>query len=508
VESSERPKQPPPPTEPPPPAVDAKGGPLAKDIDDARGRMEKGQRLFADEKFAEAAAEFTSAYEKHRFSAFLFNAAVAAERAADREKAIEVYTRFLKAEPNAPDRADIEKTIERLKKEASAQTAETSASSQKAEIKSLIFVESDPPGAPVSIFEKVDPKAGMLDPKKPDAPGYKRIVSGLTAPTNLSVSSGTYFVVVEGFRDYNPTGSQFTFEDGRVYVYRAGLSQGDFVGRMEVTMPITNGQIFVDDPPPHKNAPRAVGPNSIELTPGEHKLWIEAPGFVTLEKTVNVVQGQTVKVDAPLERVGYGYLLITGDADEVEVEVDGNTIGTYKKNGDPLRIRLPAGEHEVEIDASGRKAYENFIQIPRGQEIPIRAKLEEAPGKGAAVITTLLAAGCLGGGIVLNRYVEGTVDPADDLHDPLLYTSYGIMGAAGVFAGLSIFLFIYDPNEDSTAKLLPAREFSGETDLTLPKKEATRGLQIGLGPSLAQPFPVASSASFSPPWLTVGGTLD
>ena len=114
----------------------------------------------------------------------------------------------------------------------------------------------------------------------------------------------------------------------------------------------------------------------------------------------------------------------------------------------------------------------------------------------------------MGGGIVLNRYVEGSVDPADSLHDPLLYTSYGIMGAAGVFAGLSIFLFIYDPNEDSTAKLLPAREFSGETELTLPKKEATRGLQIGLGPNLAQPLPVGTSAAFSPPWLTVSGTLD
>jgi hypothetical protein len=470
--------------------------------------MEKGQRLFADEKFAEASEEFASAYEKHRFSAFLFNAAVAAERAGNRDKAIELYGRFLNVEPKAPDRPEIEKTVERLKKEAASQATTATESSKKAEIKSLIFVESDPIGAPVIIFEKIDPKAPLLDPKKPTDPGWRRVVSGLTAPTNLSVSSGTYFVLVDGFRDYNPTGSQFTFEDGRVYVYRAGLSQGDFVGRVEISMPITNGQIYIDDPPPHKNAPRAVGPNSIELTPGEHQISVEAPGFERFEKKITIVQGQTLKIDAPLARVSYGYLLVAGDADEVEVEIDGEEVGVYKKDGEPLRIRVPAGEHEIEIDASGRKAYENLLVVPRGQEIPIRAKLEEAPGKGAAIVTALLAAGSLGGGLVLNRYVSGSVDPADQLHDPLLYTSYGIMGAAGLFAGLSIFLFAYDPNDDSTARILPAREFTGESELTLPKKDASfRGVRLGLGAAPA-PLPNQTQVGLAPPTLTLGGTLE
>jgi hypothetical protein len=433
---------------------------------------------------------------------------VAAERGGNRDKAVELYGRFLNVEPKAPDRAEIEKTVERLKKEIASQATGATESSQKAEIKSLIFVESDPAGAPVMIFEKIDPKAPLLDPKKPTDPGWRRVVSGLTAPTNLSVSSGTYFVLVDGFRDYNPTGSQFTFEDGRVYVYRAGLSQGDFVGRVEITMPITNGKIYIDDPPPHKNAPRAEGPNSIELTPGDHKIWVEAPGYERFEKKVTIVQGQTLKVDAPLSRVPYGYLLVTGDAEEVEVEVDGKDIGVFRKDGEPLRIRLPAGEHEIEIDASGRKAYENFLVIPRGQEIPIRAKLEEAPGKGAAVITTILAAACLGGGIVLNRYVEGSINPEDDLRDPLRYTSYGIMGAAGVFAGLSIFLFAYDPNDDSTAKILPAREFTGESELTFPKEEASfRGVRLGLGAAPA-PLPNQTQVGLAPPTLTFGGTLD
>lgn len=468
--------------------------------------MDRGQRLFGDGRYAEAVDEFASAYDKHKISAFLFNAAVAAERAPLRERAIELYERFLKVELAAPDRGEIEKTVERLKKELASNPAEATASSQKAEIKSIIFIESDPPGAPVEIYEKVDPKAGLLDPKRPETKGYRLVSKDLKSPTNLSLASGTYFVLVNGFRDYNPTGSQFTFEQGRVYVYRAGLSQGDFVGRVEIAVPVTSAQIYIDDPPPHRNAPRAVGPNSVELTPGKHDVWIEALGFERFQKQIVVEQGKTLKLEAPLKRVEYGYLLVSGNSDEVDVEVDDHDIGVYKRRGDPLRIRLPAGEHRVDVDAPGRKAYEDTIVIPRGQEIYMHARLEEAPGKGGAVVTTILAASCLAGGIVLNRYVAGSIAEGDNLHDPLLYTSYGLMAGAAAFTGLSIFLFVYDPSEDSSAKKTPAREFTGDTDLTLPEKEALGPRLLGLAPLFSLP-PTESAKAPVPAGLVVTGAF-
>ena len=477
-------------------------------IDDARTRMERGQRLFADGKFTEATDEFASAYEKHKFTAFLFNAAVAAERGGHRERAIELYDKFLKSEPNAPDRAEIEKTVERLKKESGSQ--EVTATSQKAEIKSLILIESDPPGAPVSIYEKTDPKAGLLDPRNPTAPGYKKVVTGLTSPTNLSLTFGTYFIVVEGFRDYNPNGSQFTFEPGRVYVYRAGLSQGDFVGRVEVNVPVSGAQIYVDDPPPHKHAPRAIGPNSIELAPGPHDFWIEAPGFEVFKKRIDVVQGKIVKLDATLDRVRYGYLLVSGNADVVEVEVDGEDIGVYKKkSGERLRIRVPAGQHDIDIDADGRKAFESTVTIPRGQEITVDAKLEDAPGKGGAIATTVLAVASLAGGVVLNRYVAGLAD-GDDLKEPLNAVSIGCFVGAGAFTGLSIFLFVYDPTDDSNAKISIPREFTGETDTPVVKEKTVSMNRVELGvmmaPTVVAPF-AAAAAPALPAGLFVSGTF-
>jgi len=503
-----------PPTPPAPKATDE------NQIDDARTRMERGQRLFADGKFTEATDEFASAFEKHKFTAFLFNAAVAAERGGHRERAIEIYEKFLRSEPNAPDKAEIEKTVDRLKKENASPPPEVTASSQKAEIKSLILIESDPPGAPVSIYLKTDPKAGLLDPKQPNAAGYKKVVTGLTSPTNLSLNFGTYFIVVEGFRDYNANGSQFTFEPGRVYVYRAGLSQGDFVGRVEVNVPVSGAQIYVDDPPPHKNAPRATGTNSIELSPGKHDFWIEAPGFEVFQTRVEITQGKIVKLDAVLERLKYGYLLVSGNADVVEVEVDGEDIGVYKKkSGERLRIRVPAGQHDIEIDADGRKAFDSVVSIPRGQEITVDAKLEDAPGKGGAIATTVLAALSLGGGIVLNRYVAGLPEGAD-LKAPLNGVSIGCFAGAGAFTGLSIFLFLFDPGDDSNAKISIPREFTGETDTPVVKEKsvsqgalprsvtAARMLEIGvlMSPSEMVPF-AAALAPALPAGLFVKGSF-
>ncbi|MFO0555196.1 MAG: PEGA domain-containing protein [Polyangiaceae bacterium] len=477
-------------------------------VEDARSRMEKGQRLFADGKFVEAADEFASAYEKHKFSAFLFNAAVAAERGQQMSRAVDLYERFLRAEPNAPDRAEVEKTVERLKKDIASSAPAPTPPPRPADIKSLIFFESDPPGAPVSIYQRIDDKAPLFDPKNPNNLGYKKVISGLTTPTNLSLNDGTYFLLVEGFRDYNPNGSQFTFESGRVYVYRAGLSQGDFIGRVEVNVPVSTAKIYVDDPPPHKNAARAVGPNMIELTPGEHTLYVEAAGFSTFEQKITITQGKTVKLDAALERVPYGYLLVSGNADEVEIQIDDNDMPPYKRRaGEPLRIRVPAGEHLVEIDADGRQEYENFLTIPPGQEIAVDARLEEASGRGGAVVTTILAAGSLAGGIVLNRYIAAGVPKSDTWYEPLFYTEIGCFVAAGVFTGLAIFLFAWEPNDPSSAQLTKPREFTGETETpAVPEKKKVSevGPSISVGLSMGAPT-LSIDATAAPTGMQLGG---
>lgn len=476
---------------PPPPSATPPASSLG-DVDDARTRMDRGQRLFAEAKYGEAVDEFRAAYEKHRFTAFLFNAAVAAERGGKRDEAIALYESFLGSEPNVPDRPAIQATIARLRSEAADE--QPSGETQKADIKSLLLVESEPDGAPVSIWQRVDPKAGPIDPQSPaSTPGYRKVMSGLRTPNNLSLSVGTYFVLVEGFRDYNPTGSLFEFEGGRVYVYRASLSQGDFVGRLEVRVPVSSAKIYVDDPK-RERAPRAVGPTNIELTPGKHVVEIDAVGFEPFKREIEVVQGQTSMLDAKLTRLPYGYVLLSGNALEVEVEIDGEESGLVRRKKGPMRVRLPAGEHELELDAEDRKAWSAMVRVPAGQEITIDAKLEEAPGKGGAIVSAVLAVGALAGGIVLRNYVDNEMAADDELRDPLSAVATGSLVGAGVFTALSVFLFAYDPTDDSTAKIGEPREFTEEAASGSPARgeeggqSAERALPLRLVPFAAAPL--------------------
>jgi hypothetical protein len=92
------------------------------------------------------------------------------------------------------------------------------------------------------------------------------------------------------------------------------------------------------------------------------------------------------------------------------------------------------------------------------------------------VVVTILSAGFLAGGIILNRY-ESSLPDSDNFKDIGRGLWIGSFAAAGAFAGLSVFLFLYDPTDDSTAKISPPREFTGELppEQELPKKPEERG---------------------------------
>ena len=62
----------------------------------------------------DAAAKFLSAYEKKPFSSFLFNAAVAYEKAKKLDRAVDMFQRYLDKDPQARDAAEVKTRIESL----------------------------------------------------------------------------------------------------------------------------------------------------------------------------------------------------------------------------------------------------------------------------------------------------------------------------------------------------------------------------------------------------------
>lgn len=441
------------------------------DVDDARKRMEKAQALFQQEKYAEAVTEFEAAYDKHHYEAFLFNAAFSAEKAGDRQRAIARYKEFLDKNPTASDSADIKQTIARLEAElagppdggATGDGGEADggappppppvATPSKTTMRSLVVIESEPPGAPLSIWERTDPTAPKFDPAGPNK-GWRQVTSGARTPHDLPLGVGHYHVIIEKFQDYRRSETDMNLAPGYVYRFKANLSQGAFLGLLRIKPSVEGAKVYVDDPPPHKHAPTGRGTVDALVESGDHQVWVVAPGHETFSKKVHVEHGDAVDVAAELARVGWGILRIDGNTDEIEVEIDGKSQGVYRAQSGPLRLELPAGRHQVEIDSSGKKAYEGEVDIPRGQEVAVHATLIDSYGRGKAIAAGIGAVGAGVAGYLLLKQSDKGGDDADLFKA----VSTGCFIGAGVLGVASVFLFIYDPNPDSLLKVDRARD--------------------------------------------------
>jgi tetratricopeptide (TPR) repeat protein len=84
------------------------------DVDAAREHYRKGKRAYDLGHFAEAAEEYERAYSAKDDSALLFDLAQARRLAGQNFQAVIAYKAFLRNEPKAPNRVEVEKRIQEL----------------------------------------------------------------------------------------------------------------------------------------------------------------------------------------------------------------------------------------------------------------------------------------------------------------------------------------------------------------------------------------------------------
>src|SRR2546423_15710364 len=80
----------------------------AEDPQAAREHYAKGLTLYDLGKYREAAAEFEASYQAAPQPALLFNLAQAYRAAGDNASALRTYRSYLRREPEAPNRAEVE----------------------------------------------------------------------------------------------------------------------------------------------------------------------------------------------------------------------------------------------------------------------------------------------------------------------------------------------------------------------------------------------------------------
>ncbi len=460
-----------------PPSSEAQAaGDNASRLDAIRDQMDRGQGLFLAQKYSEAAAVFEEGYKTYPYSAFLFNAGVCYQKLDEADKALDAFGRYLKSDPNAPDAGAVRDRVSAI--EAALAEAKAAAALSPPEegdegattpeavklpddttgMKSLVLVETDPEGAPIKVYRRTDDKAADYADGSSNE-GWK-LVAEQKSPLNLTLDVGRYHVVVEKYQDFNQSEADIDVAPGHVHHFQANLSQGEFMGFVEIASNVKGASIYLDG---SREAIWGETPHGSLIAPGPHKFVIESPGYATIEVEAEIKTGDKQILEVEMKRVNFGVLRLDADIAEVTVSIDQKPAGGWSRGQSALEVQLPAGTHDLLVSASGYKHLRKTVTIPEGQILPVRAKMIKKYPRGTAWTQAILSAGFLGAGIYLgvesNRldrelrsdqaagYLNGS-DPR--LNQGLWYSvgansAFAVGGVLGIF---SIYNFIKDPYPD------------------------------------------------------------
>lgn len=435
-------------------AVTARAQPRDNPIERARHHMELGQEAFSQGRFDEAAEQFVNAFAASPFSAFLYNAGLAQEKAGNNEKAIDFYRRYLESDPEAKDYAQVDMKIRALLSAAETpEEARPEVAISEVEMKSLISVRSNPPDATIRIL---------------DSEG--NVVSRTDGSMAQTVDRGIY-TVEASHPDYRTVQTDISVAAGQVYIVVVEMSQGAFLGFLHVTTDVPGAAVFVDD----KNKGKVgLTPWGNVLPTGPHKVWIEKPGYRPIVKEVNVNLGEEIDLALKLERTAFGTLLVKTNIPAASVYVDDALLGVS-----PLEEQLEPGQHKVKIAAEGMKDYDVEVAIARGQRTKMLVRMNPKPSRTSAWVSlgfavALFAGGGVAGYMALDLRNEldkerndGTLanDDSRIMHGFIWGLSADLaFGVGTIVGGLSIYYFLRDPLPPSEGKLFAPIDFTENPD--------------------------------------------
>lgn len=372
---------------------------LAQDqtLEAAKNYFDQGQNLYLQGKYLEASKEFMKAYETKKYPAFLFNVAVCHEKNRDFLKALELYERYLKEDPHSQDRKLVLKRINEIRKHLNPPKDRSGAPSQKrpppdlppVKTKGLVVIESKPEGAAIYLEDK---KKGIFT----------------RTPYTGSLPPGKHTVIIE-MKKYKTEQKTFTARTDRmVYLYFA-LSLEKTRGWIEVKSNIPNSTVYVDS----KDV-GAVGhtPFTGWVRPGKHKVFVERPGYETLEETVEIVAGDVQVVQAMLKKVSFGWLKITGKTTKGSaIKVDGKALKCPEY---PCQTQLSQGTYKIELEREGYKSYSQEVTVTQANETQLAVKLNPKPSRIKAYVSFGVAAALLTGGIISGVISKNRKDSLED----------------------------------------------------------------------------------------------
>ena len=416
----------------------------------AQSAFDQAQADYLGGKFDEAAAGFQTAFDSRPFPQFLYNVGAAYHMKGKKlsdpvayEKAVDAYKKYLAKDPQAADKAKVEKAIGVLEAEIARLkaappppgTATPTAPSAEVQnlgevkVRGLVVIESEPSNAAI-----------YLDDRK----------KGPFAQTPWSGTlEGEHKIIIEK-RGFMVSDSTIAADPSKLFVLRAVLGKEDFMGWIDITSNIPKSEVFIDD-----KAVGSVGttPFSQYVKPGKHTFWVTTEGYDEYKQELEVLPGGTHEIKAQLKGSPVGKVNVIGlGIEDSTIYIDGQ----LACERGPCLKSLPQGEHTITVTRPDMKTYSRRVNIQAKTETNIKVGLAPKPSRSDAVIAYILAGTFTGGGIFLglqaNKYNNQLTDeikagnPPPDSRDPRYTKGKAFAIAADatfVIAGITALTAVY-----------------------------------------------------------------
>jgi hypothetical protein len=392
-----------------------------KDLKLAKESFEAAQTSFVREEYEKAADQFLKAFEHKPYPAFLFNAAVAFEKAKRLDQAKEYFERYLSADPGANDAAQVKARLDAITKVLSpppppppvAPPSAPPTAGEPAPAAPPVAIPGAAPVAPVSppppeLPAMLTKGLVVIDSKPQGATIYlndKKSGPFGKTPWQGSLEPKPVRLILES-KGFKPEDRSVTPQSDKLVDIYIALSEEHYLGWIEVTSNAVGAQVYID-----RKDIGAIGrtPFTGHLKPGKHTIYVEKQGFVALEKTIDVKPGTATQYSWPLDKSNSGWINLAGrEARGAHLVVDGKLACEG-----PCRTEVVPGKRKILVQKAGMEDYEAEVDVGRTTETTLDLQFSPRPPKTRAISTGVTALVVLGAGVYVGHLAAQNKDSLD-----------------------------------------------------------------------------------------------